>query len=127
MLNASSRAILGRCRNACLTLPPLPYWRRPRPTHRALSRFLVSTAPGGLLDILSRILGQKITETTGQAVVIENKTGGNGAVAGGDTAKAPPDGYTLLMGFHGVNAMLPHMTSKLTFDPTRKLLRSFTS
>ena len=51
--------------------------------------------------------------------MIENKTGGNGAVAGGDTAKAPPDGYTLLMGFHGVNAMLPHMTSKLTFDPTK--------
>ena len=82
-------------------------------------KVLVSTAPGGLLDILPRILGQKITETTGQAVVIENKTGGNGAVAGAEAAKSAPDGYTLMMGFHGVNAMLPHMTSKLTFDPAK--------
>jgi tripartite-type tricarboxylate transporter receptor subunit TctC len=85
-------------------------------------KVMVSTAPGGLLDILPRILGQKITEATGQAVVIENKTGGNGAVAGGEVAKSTPDGYTLMMGFHGVNAMLPHMTSKLTFDPTKDFI-----
>src|SRR5687767_5836795 len=80
-------------------------------------KILVSTAPGGLLDILPRVLGQKITETTGQPVVIENRLGGNGAVAGEAVAKSTPDGYTLMMGFHGVNAMLPHMTSKLAFDP----------
>jgi tripartite-type tricarboxylate transporter receptor subunit TctC len=82
-------------------------------------RILVSTAPGGLLDILPRILGPKITEATGQAVVVENRLGGNGAVAGAEAAKATPDGYTLMMGFHGVNAMLPHMTNNLAFDPTR--------
>jgi tripartite-type tricarboxylate transporter receptor subunit TctC len=102
---------------ACVSATPVLAQAQTYPSRTI--KILVSTAPGGLLDILSRILGQKITETTGQAVVIENKTGGNGAVAGGDTAKAPPDGYTLLMGFHGVNAMLPHMTSKLTFDPTK--------
>ena len=80
-------------------------------------KVLVSTAPGGLLDILPRLLGQKITEDTGQAVVVENRLGGNGSVAGEAAAKSPPDGYTLMMGFHGVNAMLPHMTSKLPFDP----------
>ncbi len=79
-------------------------------------RILISTAPGGLLDILPRILGQRITETTGQAVVIENKTGGNGAVAGAEFAKSAPDGYTLMGAFHGVNSILPHMT-KLPFDP----------
>ena len=79
-------------------------------------KVLISTAPGGLLDILPRILGQKITETTGQAVVIENKTGGNGAVAGAEFAKSTPDGYTLMGAFHGVNAILPHMTN-LPFDP----------
>jgi tripartite-type tricarboxylate transporter receptor subunit TctC len=82
-------------------------------------RIFVSTAPGGLLDLLPRILGPKITELTGQPVVVESRMGGNGAVAGEATAKSPPDGYTLMMGFHGVNAMLPHMTSKLAFDPTR--------
>ena len=78
-------------------------------------KILVSTAPGGLIDILPRILGQKVTETTGQPVIVENRPGGNGAVAGAEAAKSPPDGYTLMMGFHGVNAMLPHMTSKLAF------------
>ena len=82
-------------------------------------KVLVSTAPGGLLDILPRMLGQKITEATGQPVLVENRLGGNGAVAGEAVAKSPPDGYTLMMGFHGVNAMLPHMTSKLTFDPAK--------
>jgi tripartite-type tricarboxylate transporter receptor subunit TctC len=82
-------------------------------------RILVSTAPGGLLDILPRILGQKITEATGQPVVVENRLGGNGAVAGDAVARAPADGYTLMMGFHGINAMLPHMTGKLAFDPAK--------
>ena len=82
-------------------------------------KILVNTAPGGLLDLLPRVLGQKITEHTGQPVVIENRLGGNGAVAGEALTKSTPDGYTLMMGFHGVNAMLPHMTSKLAFDPTK--------
>src|SRR5262245_37411840 len=67
-------------------------------------KILVSTAPGALLDILPRILGQKITESTGQPVVVENRLGGNGAVAGEAAANSPPDGYTLIMGFHGLNA-----------------------
>ena len=65
------------------------------------------------------MFGQKITETTGQPVVVENRLGGNGAVAGEAVARSPPDGYTLMMGFHGVNAMLPHLTSKLAFDPNK--------
>jgi tripartite-type tricarboxylate transporter receptor subunit TctC len=81
-------------------------------------RVLVSSAPGGLLDLLPRILGQKITESAGQALIIENKTGGNGAAAGAELAKAAPDGYTLMGAFHGVNAILPHMTS-LPFDRAR--------
>jgi tripartite-type tricarboxylate transporter receptor subunit TctC len=82
-------------------------------------KILVSTAPGGLLDILPRIFGQKITEMTGQPVVVETRLGGNGAVAGEAVVKSPADGYTLMMGFHGVNAMLPHLTSKLAFDPNK--------
>jgi tripartite-type tricarboxylate transporter receptor subunit TctC len=86
-------------------------------------KILVSTAPGGLLDILPRIFGQKITEATGQpVVVVENRLGGNGAVAGEAAAKSPPDGYTLMMGFHGVNAMLPHLTSRLAFDPNKDFM-----
>lgn len=100
---------------ACLSFHPAVSQDYPSRT----IRILVSTAPGGLLDILPRLLGLKITEATGQPVVVENRLGGNGSVAGEATAKAPPDGYTLMMGFHGVNAMLPHMTGKLAFDPTK--------
>jgi tripartite-type tricarboxylate transporter receptor subunit TctC len=83
-------------------------------------KILVPNAPGGLVDILPRVLGQKITEVTKQAVVVENRIGGNGALAGAEVARSTPDGYTLLMSFHALNAMLPHMT-KLTFDPNKDL------
>lgn len=92
-------------------------WAEDYPTRTI--KVVVSQPPGGLMDILPRILGQKITEKTGQAVVVENRLGGNGAVAGAEVARAEPDGYTLMMGFHGVNAMLPHMTSKLGFEPEK--------
>jgi tripartite-type tricarboxylate transporter receptor subunit TctC len=85
-------------------------------------RILVPQAPGGLVDILPRILGQKIAETTKQVVVVVNRLGGNGAVAGAEAARATPDGYTLMMSFHALNAMLPHMTSKLAFDPNKDLV-----
>jgi tripartite-type tricarboxylate transporter receptor subunit TctC len=70
------------------------------------------------MDVLPRILGHKITEQTKQPVLIESRLGGNGSLAGAEVARAKPDGYTLMMGFHGVYAMLPHMT-KLTFDPIK--------
>jgi len=85
-------------------------------------KILVPQAPGGLTDILPRILGQKISESTKQPVVVENRIGGNGAVAGAEVAKALPDGYTILSGFHALNAMLPHMSSKLGFDPNKDLM-----
>jgi tripartite-type tricarboxylate transporter receptor subunit TctC len=82
-------------------------------------KIVISQPPGGLMDILPRIFGQKITETIRRPVVVENRLGGNGAVAGAEVARANPDGYTLMMGFHGLNAMLPHMTEKLSFDPNK--------
>lgn len=81
-------------------------------------KIIISQAPGGLMDVLPRILGHQITEETKQPVLIESRVGGNGAVAGAEVARANPDGYTLMMGFHGVYAMLPYMT-KLTFDPIK--------
>jgi tripartite-type tricarboxylate transporter receptor subunit TctC len=82
-------------------------------------KIVISQPPGGLMDMLPRVFGQKITESTRQAVVVESRLGGNGAVAGAEVARARPDGYTLTIGFHGLNAMLPHMTGKLSFDPNQ--------
>jgi tripartite-type tricarboxylate transporter receptor subunit TctC len=85
-------------------------------------RILVPQAPGGLVDLLPRILAKKIMENAKQAVVVENRVGGNGVVAGADVARSAPDGYTLLMSFHALNAMLPHMTDRLSFDPNKDLI-----
>jgi tripartite-type tricarboxylate transporter receptor subunit TctC len=85
-------------------------------------RILVPQAPGALVDTLPRVLGQKLTEATKQPVVVENRMGGNGAVAGAEVARSAPDGYTLLSSFHALHAMLPHMTSQLRFDPNKDLV-----
>src|SRR5262245_44344244 len=85
-------------------------------------KILVPQAPGALVDTLPRVLGQRLTEATKQPVVVENRMGGNGAVAGAEVVNSAPDGYTLLSSFHALNAMLPHMTSKLRFDPNMDLV-----
>jgi hypothetical protein len=62
---------------------------------------IVPYAPGGVADIAARLVGQKLTESWRQQVVVENRTGGNGFIAVNATAKAPADGYTLLVGTVG--------------------------
>lgn len=81
-------------------------------------RMLVGFSPGGSTDILARIVGQKLGERFQQQVVIENRPGANGTIATELTAKAPPDGYTLLMAAagHTVNASL---NPRLPYDPVR--------
>jgi tripartite-type tricarboxylate transporter receptor subunit TctC len=111
--------LLAAITAAAIAAPPNPAPAQDFPA-RAI-KIIVPQAPGGLVDILPRILAQKITETTKQPVVVGNRVGGNGARAGVDVAKAPADGYTLMMSFHALNAMLPHMT-KLAFDPNRDLV-----
>src|SRR3954468_23887910 len=64
---------------------------------RAL-RIVVGFAPGGSADVLSRIMGQRLSETLGQPVIIENRPAAGGTVATEIVAKAQPDGYTLLLG-----------------------------
>src|SRR4051794_14929699 len=60
-------------------------------------KIIISQAPGGLMDVLPRILGRQITEETKQPVLVESRVGGNGALAGAEVARAKPDGYTLMM------------------------------
>jgi tripartite-type tricarboxylate transporter receptor subunit TctC len=80
-------------------------------------RIIVPTPAGGMADILSRVLAQKIKEQSGATVVVENKTGANGMLAAEYVAKAAPNGLTLLLGFQGTNAVLPHLDPKLPYKP----------
>ena len=71
-------------------------------------RFVVAFAPGGPADIIGRLIGQKLGESWGQTVVIENRAGAGGAIATRFVAKAPADGYTVLVNTssYAVNASL---------------------
>ena len=81
-------------------------------------RIIVPTAPGGMADLLSRAVAQKMPAATKQPVIVENRTGGGGIIGAEAAAKSPPDGYTLFTGFHATHAILQHLT-KLPYDPAR--------
>lgn len=79
-------------------------------------RFVVPYPPGGASDILARILAQKLSERIGQPVIVENHAGAGGNIGADFVAKAAPDGYTILMGNIGPNAMSPALYAKLPYD-----------
>lgn len=81
-------------------------------------RILVPFTPGGSTDILARMMGQKLNEAWGQNVVVENRPGANGVVGAEVTARANPDGHTLLMVAIG-HAINPMLQKKLPYDTER--------
>lgn len=80
-------------------------------------RIVVPQTPGGASDALARIVGQKLSEKWGQAVFIENRAGAGGNIGMDVVAKAPADGYTLLMSYVGSHAINVSIYKKLPFDP----------
>ena len=83
-------------------------------------RVVVSLAPGGGVDTISRIVAQKLGERWGQQVVVENRPGGGGALGADIVAKSPPDGYTLLTASLSY-AVIPTSHKNLPYDPVRDL------
>jgi tripartite-type tricarboxylate transporter receptor subunit TctC len=83
-------------------------------------RMLVGFAPGGANDILARIVAGRMSESLGQPVVVDNRPGNSGLIAAEALAKAPPDGYTLMLGSTGTQTMAPHL-SRLAFDALNSL------
>lgn len=84
-------------------------------------RFVSPYPPGGAVDILARFLGQHLHDSLGQPVIVENRAGGSGIVGTAAVAKAPPDGYTLLMGSSGPLAVNPSLFPDLPYDTLRDL------
>ena len=82
-------------------------------------RIIVPTAPGGMADILARIYAQKFSGKTKQPVVVENRTGAGGVIAAEHVAKSPADGYTLYLGLHATNSILPNLDPKLPYDAAK--------
>jgi tripartite-type tricarboxylate transporter receptor subunit TctC len=83
-------------------------------------RLVVAAAPGGTPDILARIIAPKLAEQIGQPVIVDNRPGATGNIGADVVAKAPRDGYTLLMAT-AVIAISPSFYKKLPFDPVKDL------
>jgi len=83
-------------------------------------RILTGQAPGGATDLFARLFAQKLNETWKQPVVVESRPGAAGAIAADLTAKAAPDGYTLLLSTAGQVVINPHLT-RLSYDPLKDL------
>jgi tripartite-type tricarboxylate transporter receptor subunit TctC len=84
-------------------------------------RLVVPFAPGGTTDVLARLLGQKLSEGMGQQFLVDNRPGAGGNIGTELAAKAPADGYTLVMSFDGTMAINPSVYRKLPFDAQRDL------
>ncbi len=82
-------------------------------------RLIIPFAPGGGNDILARVLAPKMSEALGQPIVPENKPGAQGIIGVELVMKAPPDGYTVLVGPSGPMTGNPAMYAKLSYDPVR--------
>jgi tripartite-type tricarboxylate transporter receptor subunit TctC len=84
-------------------------------------RVIVHIPPGGAPDIAARVLAERLAETLGQPVVVENRPGSNGVIASELTAKAPPDGHRLFLAPDSAIVINPHLYATLPIDPLKDL------
>jgi tripartite-type tricarboxylate transporter receptor subunit TctC len=91
-------------------------WQPSRPL-----RLIVPFAPGGSTDVGGRILAERMSETLGQSVIVENRTGAGGAVGIEAAARSAPDGHTLLVATNGAFTLAPHLGLMRAVDVRREL------
>lgn len=84
-------------------------------------RLIASQAPGGGIDTVARIVSLRLSEAVGQTVIVDNRAGANGSLAGELTAKSPPDGYTLMLGALGNLGVNAFFIKNMTYDPLQDL------
>lgn len=82
-------------------------------------RFIVPYPPGGPLDTMARVLAEKVRDSLGQPVIVENRAGAGGNIGADLAAKAAPDGYTLVMGAVATHAINPWLFANLPYDPLK--------
>ena len=85
-------------------------------------RLIVPDASGGSPDQLGRLLAQKLTDSLGQQVIVDNRAGAAGVLAAEMAARSPADGYTLLMTTTSIYAIIPNLRKNLSYDPVKDFL-----
>jgi tripartite-type tricarboxylate transporter receptor subunit TctC len=113
MTTLTRRAVLA-APGLALAARALPAWGEAYPTRPI--RFVIPVPPGGGVDIITRAIGQKLSDSVGVPVVAENKPGASAVIGTELVAKSPPDGYTILMAYsaHIIN---PLLTKNVPYDP----------
>jgi tripartite-type tricarboxylate transporter receptor subunit TctC len=96
----------------CAVAQAQPYPDRP-------VRLVVPFPPGGINDLLARVTAQKLSESLGQNVVVENRPGAGGTIGSNAVAKAPADGYSLLFGATSTVAVSPNLYANLPYEPIK--------
>ncbi len=82
-------------------------------------KVVVPNPAGGYYDVIARTVGQKLTDSLGQPMVVENRVGAGGSLGTEFTAKSPPDGYTIMVGGIGPHGIVPSLYAKLPYDPVK--------
>src|SRR6185312_13054616 len=82
-------------------------------------KIVVPFAPGGSTDIFARLVGERLSASLGQPVIVENRAGASGNIGAEAVAKSPPDGYTLLMATTGVMAINNALFKNMAYDAAR--------
>ncbi|HTO46144.1 MAG TPA: tripartite tricarboxylate transporter substrate binding protein [Burkholderiales bacterium] len=82
-------------------------------------RVVVPNPAGGYYDVIARTVGQKVGESIGQPMVVENRVGAGGSLGTEFTAKSPPDGYTIMVGGIGPHGIAPSLYANLPYDPVK--------
>jgi tripartite-type tricarboxylate transporter receptor subunit TctC len=90
-------------------------------------RIVVPTPPGSSVDVAARLIAERLRERLGQPVIIENRPGAGGTIAGGEVARAAADGHTLFAGFNGPLASAPLLFSKMTYRPLESFVPIITT
>lgn len=85
-------------------------------------RLIVADAPGGAPDQLARLLAQSLSDAMGQQVIVDNRAGAGGVLGADLAAKAPADGYTLLLTTTAIYAILPNLRQDLPYDPVKSFV-----
>ena len=84
-------------------------------------RIIVPSSPGATTDVLARMIGQGLTQSWGQPVIVENRPGADEMIGVSAAVKAPADGYTLLVTSNAAITAAPHLHSRMSYDPQKDL------